>query len=466
LSKVVDFKTGKGGGDGSAAGPPSDRPKKGGSRGSDKPFDHGMFQALLINFALVYGTDTVIDVPGRMIMKIGALRLAYGNDYVKMWLASPSRRMVTPEQIVFDPTGNAQSPLINLFDRLPFEPQQGSCDKITELLFHLCGERTNVFEWVERWIAYQVRHVGAKMRTAIVMHGDEGSGKNLFWDVVLSIFGQYGITIGQDQVESKYNDWMSRKMLVVADEVVTRSELIQHKGRLKSYITGTQVMIETKNLPVRRESNHMNMVFTSNEVQPLSLDDSDRRYMVVRTPGKREPEFYQAVHEQIQAGGAAAYMWHLVNAVGLGDFDEHTKPLTTEDKANLIELGASGPKRFFEDWGAGMLPVPCICTTMNLLYRAYIKWCEDNGERFPPTLTRFSAELERYAASREIEWVRSKKWITERGRDGSLGTDLIQRKVLVVGSPPPDKVERTWLDQSIGIFTGGLERFGVSQWRL
>ena len=30
--------------------------------------------------------------------------------------------------------------------------------------------------WVLRWLAYPLQHPGAKMRTAMVVHGDEGSG--------------------------------------------------------------------------------------------------------------------------------------------------------------------------------------------------------------------------------------------------------------------------------------------------
>ena len=57
-----------------------------------------------------------------------------------------------------------------------------------------------------------------------------------------------------------------------------------NKNWLKALITSTTVQINPKNLPRREERNHINIVFLSNEPQPLALDNSDRRYLVIYTP--------------------------------------------------------------------------------------------------------------------------------------------------------------------------------------
>ncbi len=64
-----------------------------------KPVDWGRYNELMLHFALIYGTDTVIDIRGRIIMKVNALRLAFGTDLVKMWLGSSERRMILPTQL-------------------------------------------------------------------------------------------------------------------------------------------------------------------------------------------------------------------------------------------------------------------------------------------------------------------------------------------------------------------------------
>ena len=62
-----------------------------------------------------------------------------------------------------------------------------------------------------RWLAYPLQHVGAKLRTAVLMHSEmQGSGKSLFFEGVMRpIYGRYAATLGQHQMESQYTDWQS-----------------------------------------------------------------------------------------------------------------------------------------------------------------------------------------------------------------------------------------------------------------
>src|SRR5205085_4828808 len=162
-------------------------------------------------------------------------------------------------------------------------------------------------------LAYPLQNLGAKLRTAIVMHGDEGAGKNFLFEAWLEIYGKYGLLVGQDELEDKFNDWRSAKLAVVGDEVSSRQELVHNKNRLKALITSPTVQINPKNLPRREERNHINIVFLSNELQPLALDNSDRRYLVIHTPRAREFEFYRKLKAWRQAGGVQAFYHYLLD---------------------------------------------------------------------------------------------------------------------------------------------------------
>jgi hypothetical protein len=353
-------------------------------------------------FTLIYGTDTAYDHTVRRIIKVANMRLAFGKDPVNFWLASPDRRMVLQDNVVFDPTNKAQLPeFVNLFFGMQLKPDSSKpCDCILELLFYLCDEEEAVFEWILKWMAYPLQHPGAKMESAIVMHGEEGLGKNLLWNFVSAIYGEYSTVITQNELESQFNTWASRKLFMVANEVVSRSELREHKGRLKNYITESELQINEKMLPLRTERNHMNFVFLSNETQPLVLDRTDRRYLVVWTPAEAKPmEFYQAVGAELRNGGAAGLYAHLL-AMDLGDFSEHTKPIITQAKRDLIEISKTPPELFFDQWSEGLLPVPFISALAEDLYRAFIKWCAANGERHPWTMCKFGRALKRLGIKR------------------------------------------------------------------
>jgi hypothetical protein len=358
-------------------------------------------------FTLIYGTDTVYDHEQHEIIRVANLRLAFGKDPVNMWLYSDGRRMVTRDRVVFDPSEEAQLPdYVNLYYGMPMEPDDSkSCARILELLHYLCNEEDAIFEWVLRWIAYPLQHPGAKMETAVVMHSEEGSGKNLFWEAVRSLYGMYASVITQNELESQFNTWASRKLFMIANEVVSRSELREHKGRLKNYITERELQINEKLLPLRTEENHINFVFLSNETQPLALDRTDRRYLVLWTPPAQAPEVYAKVKSEILNGGAAALYAHLLT-LDLGDFNEHTKPILTEAKRNLIEISKPPPELFYDAWSRALLPVPYHSAAAADVYRAFIKWCAINGEKHPPSQTKFGGAMRRLGVRSSIKWLR------------------------------------------------------------
>lgn len=403
------------------------------------------------NFALIYGLDEVWDGELRRTLRINPLRLAFGTDAVKFWLNNPGRRLIPMDCVVFDPTMKSDpESTVNLFNGFGMEPKAGEYNLILELLFHLCGEDQDVFHWVVCWLAYPLQNPGAKMATSIIMHGDEGSGKNLFFEKCISkIYGEYGGIIGNAEIESQFNEWASKKLFVVCDEVVTKSELRQLKGRLKAMVSNPTININPKNLACRSEANHMNFAFLSNELQPLALDKTDRRYMVIWTPPKQSEEYYKQVAAQMLNGGNEAFYQFLLD-FDLGDFNEHTKPLMTQAKRDLIDLGLSPAERFYREWSEGLLPLPFLCCSSMQLYAGFCRWSYLNGERFPATQTMFGRTISRIGFG-----------VVSRGSvKYSLGeTDAKQVTVYLVGDQPEGKTREAWVEAASNLFEKSLQKY-------
>ena len=403
------------------------------------------------HFVLLYGTDTAWDDVNEMQIRIAHMRFAFGNGAVKYWLGSDKRRMINYENLVFDPTGRSKPPqYVNLFRGFDVEPRKGKCEKIMELLLHLCNGNEELFLWILRWIAYPLRHPGAKMTTAIVMHGDEGSGKNLFWEeIVCRLYGEYGGVIGNAQIETQYNEWVSKKLFFVCDEVVTRNELRQIKGKLKALISGKRMNVNPKHLPERSEANHMNFAFLSNELQPIALDQSDRRYLVAWTPPKKDLQYYKDVADEAFNGGIEAFYHLLLHELDMGDFNEHTKPIDTEAKQDLITLGLDAPERFYRDWSDGHLPLPFVPCSAMQLYWAFQRWCHLNGERFPPTQVLFARKMLRYGGEA----------VRKRIIPYELGSEVKQRTVYLVGDQPEGKTQTEWVEGASALFDKYLKKY-------
>jgi putative DNA primase/helicase len=377
-----------------AAAPPT---QGGGERAKLRPVEDA--EELIRRFALIYAhSSAAFDRQEHRIVSLSDMRdLCLRKDLHRAWVESPRRDIVRIDEVGFDPTEKDPGITCNLFGGWPTVPKAGSCDKLLELLFRMCagdGNAADLYKWVLKWIAYPIQHPGAKMKTTLVLHGPQGTGKNLFFEALMRIYGEYGDVIDQSAVEDKFNDWASRKLFMIADEVVARSDLYHVKNKLKGLITGDRILINPKGFTSHWERNHLNLVFLSNEAMPVVIEEDDRRHCVIWTPPPDNPGFYAEVAAEVAAGGVAAlhdYLLHL----NLGDFGPHAKPPHTAAKVELVNLGLDSPMRFLDELVAGDVvgldPMPGLTTDW---YAAYRHWCNGTGVKAAP-LSRFVNALGR-----------------------------------------------------------------------
>jgi putative DNA primase/helicase len=337
-------------------------------------------------FSLVYGgKGTMFDHDERMLVpKSDVLDLCSDHAW-REWKLHPMRSAVRISEVGFDPTETQKDIICNLWGGWPTEPKKGSCEVLLDLLRHLCrdeesGNRDDIYQWVLKWLALPIQKPGAKMRTALIFHGAQGAGKNLFFESYSAIYGKYGRIIGQAEIDDKFNDWASGKLFMIADEVVARQELFHIKNKIKALITGDNIRINPKNVSAHDERNHVNIVFLSNERQPLVLEKDDRRFAVIWTPEKNHENYYADVATEIKNGGVEALHDYLLN-LDLADFNEHSKPPMTQSKQDLIALNLESTDKFIEEWLSGDLDLPvCPCISEDL-YKAYTRFCDVNGVR-------------------------------------------------------------------------------------
>lgn len=353
-------------------------------------------QELLNDFVVIYGMDVAWDCARSRMIKLSAVREAVGRTRYKWWQESDHRRMA--QDVVFDPTECCSPLMLNLYDGFHVEPNirgAAGCLRIRKHLGLLCNEREDEYLFLLRWIAYPLQYPGAKMATAVVMFGAEGPGKSLLWEqVVRRIYGEYGTTIGQAQLESQFTGWQSRKLFALAEEVVSREEMRHYKGVLKHLVTGETLQINEKNMPVREERNHLNFVFLSNSTVPLALDDGDRRYLVLYVDRVPPADYFVRLVEEIEGGGIEAFYHYLMN-LDLKGFGPHTRPPLNEEKQGLIDGSLAAPRYFVRRWMAGETEFPLTgAVTQDDLWRAFCKWC-DGANEFKRRQRDFSQEAMR-----------------------------------------------------------------------
>lgn len=418
---------------------------------------------LLERFALVYGQGgTVFDHQEHVLVATGDMRDAcLTRELHRAWAEHPDKRLVRVSEVGFDPACTDPNIHCNLWAGWPTTPKAGKCEYLLDVLRYMCAADSRpeeLFQWVLKWLAYPIQHPGAKMKTTLVIHGPQGTGKNMFFEAVMEIYGRYGRVIDQSAIEDKFNDWASRKLFLIADEVVARSDLYHIKNKLKAFITGEWIRINPKNMSAYEERNHVNMVFLSNEAMPVVLEEDDRRHTVIWTPEKLGPEFYRDLKAEIDRGGVAALHDHLLN-LDLGDFGPATLPPMTEAKRELVDLGKDSPSRFVDAFEAGDLEgfpakggkagllMPCLSSD---LYALYCTWCSRVGLK--------ALHMPRFANA----LMRKHKAVSERKRwsDGTL-TKGPHAFTWLPGchEMPPGSSETTWLGERVFAFQQSLKDF-------
>ncbi|POG01154.1 DNA primase [Pseudomonas putida] len=365
-------------------------------------------------YVYIDGTKDVWDREKKRRIPEGAVKMALGDEY-KWWLNSQDRRVVDVDHIVFDPTMTKDPAIyINTFEGLPLEPvrDDAACENLRWLISFLCNHDVEALDWLVKWLAYPLQHMGAKMDTAILFHSTmEGSGKSLmFADVMGELYGQYGATVGQTQLEGSFNAWQSRKLWAVFEEVVSRDQRYNQVGKIKHMITGKTVRMESKFINGWEEANHMNSAFLSNEIMPWPISEDDRRMLVMWPLETLPPERQKAISRELANGGVAAlYGWLL--AVDLGEFNQRTRPPKTEARQRLVELSRTAWQTFFYLWRAGELGHGLWgCALTSDVYAMFAEWCSHNRESVM-SQTKFSLML-----SAKVEKTRAIPWADGNNR--------------------------------------------------
>lgn len=380
---------------------------------------------MMERYVYLDGSANIWDAELKRILDQKSVKMRLGDMY-KMWENSPDRRVVRFENVVFEPGKELSDAYINLFEGLPMADKVELARPIAEmpnnwrevcklypetfpiqkLIWHLCNNDMQAVEYTLNWLAYPLQHVGAKMATALVFHGDvHGAGKSLFFeDIIKPLYGDYAATLGQSDLESQYTGNRSGKLFVLFEEIFNNRQKYDHSGAMKHMITGKTMRIEKKFIDSYEQANYINCVFLSNEVQPFKIEENDRRYFVV-WPNETTPEaLKREVLECIGNGGLEKFYSLLLSLplltsyerdfsdpdiaggkpVKLAEpvrFDSHSKPPMTAAKQNVIALGRYSWQSFYAEWMAGEVDsLPYGCCVATDLYQAYTVWCRKTGE--------------------------------------------------------------------------------------
>lgn len=431
---------------------------------------HKKAKEMTERFIMLEGKKACWDTFRRELIGTDVMKDNWSGAY-DLWVKSTTKRMIWHEDLVFDPTMHIKEGQINTYDGMIISPlldesnQMASsgeafeyCMPIINLLKFLCCKENEAYEWILKWLAYPLQHPGAKMNTSVLMCSVvQGSGKSLFFEKIMTrIYGEkYSVTLGQNGLESIYTDWAERKLYCLFEEIFNNKSKFGMMGLIKHMITGEKIRIEKKFMSGYSQNNHINCVFLSNEVQPLAIEERDRRFLVLEPNQKLSDELKKLIELSLEPDSNAikAFYTYLLS-LDLTDFTPYTEPPMTKAKQKIIQFGLPGWKLFLDDWRGGFIDFPFVCCLSDDLYTAYREWCHKNGEKI-------------IASNKFLNLIASER-IVAKGH-GRIYEDVIsglgyqekrkevQRRMIFTSNPPKDIKQADWLSSQVKQFRAKLK---------
>lgn len=408
--------------------------------------------------------DYVFDTWTKKIAKrsqmIALLPAGVRGDDIKRHPIWITRGAYFLEQVGFDPSMGNERIKLNMWQGWPIKPSRGQCDNILDHIRFLVSAEENadeVFNFILDSLAFPLQNPGVKLASAMIFHGDQGSGKSLIFDTVMSkIYGATFKKISQRRIENQFTDWARNRLFVVIEEISASSDIWHIKGEFKDMVTSDTFDINDKNEKWVEQRNMINFVLLSNEQMPIPLENGDRRHLVVYTPPKPSDRYIAGLISALEEETPNFYGFLLDR--DLSNFHRHKRPPMTSSKQRLINISLPSEAVFINEWIDGQIEFngntaplcPCLGTD---LYSVYSAWAKRHNIARPRDLAKFIGYISSLPG-----WEAGKPQSTYENLNS---LDKKNRKMVVPADEAFDKAELGSLQSADGYLRRGNDHKNI-----
>ncbi|KAI5485965.1 hypothetical protein TVAGG3_0933010, partial [Trichomonas vaginalis G3] len=223
-------------------------------------------------------------------------------------------------------------------------------DHVKEII---CNGNEKVYEYILCWFANILQHPSAKNETALIIIGKQGTGKNTFFtDILCKLLEGYSNPnmTNLENICGKFNSSIENMKLIVCNELQSiDTTKVLNSDALKSLITDKVGVVERKYKDQRVCENVANFIMVSNNVVPMKLESSDRRYVVVRTSDShmQDTEYFDDLAETLTPN-FYNHLFSYFMTLDISKFNPRQIP-HTEERQTLLEANKSVYELFIDE---------------------------------------------------------------------------------------------------------------------
>ncbi len=224
----------------------------------------------------------------------------------------------------------------NMYRTPDIEPIEGDISWWNEHLEYLLPDEVSRNHLLN-WMAWLLQNLKKKPKHALILQGEvNGTGKSFIGKVLTRILHQANVSVvPQNGLSNHFNSWALQCKLIVVEEL-RASDKGAVKEALHDIITEDIISIEKKGVDPIKIENCFGIFALTNDVAALTLDNTDRRYLVLRTDRtqaeadeKKANGYFGRLFAQLEDDRAmAAVMYSLVNRDVTGYNGQASAPMT------------------------------------------------------------------------------------------------------------------------------------------
>lgn len=401
--------------------------------------------ALVRNISRLVEIETGTQMTRASFADVNYAHITIENDegrrtnFPRMWLADTRRNEV--ECLKYAPgEEKITEEFLNLWNGMGVEPVQGDVSKWLAVMKRGIPDAAHR-KWLIQWLAYPLQNLGAKMTTFVHMYGPNGTGKNALLVPIQRIYGENGVQISRERVQSDFNSIYATRQFVNIDEL--------HGGNDKEALTITnkiKFLVTTEKLPVNAKGqqeyfvdNHINLITTGNYSDSIKLDEGDRRCFTLMFGTRdniiKDRDYWTGYHQWAEGEGAGAVYEYLLR-VDLSDFapsgwapDTKWKEIVTDSTRGAMEKWV---KDLWDDPSSALPPIMLGTRVMTNDQLAVAYMPEETHKITPGLKNALGQRLQDMGFDRHIvkvEGVTKRLWIIgvdAKDRAGKWGIDRIR----------------------------------------